>query len=91
MFTDDALIFKDLLSRRITIRTDRNPHALSVAFPDFPYLGLWAKAGAPYVCIEPWLGCADTAGKHTTFADKEGVVSLPSLGKFDTSIIITVS
>ena len=91
MFTDDALIFKDLLSRRVTIRTDRNPHTLSVAFPDFPYLGLWAKVGAPYVCIEPWLGCADTAAKPTTFAGKEGVISLPSLGKFDTSIIITVS
>jgi galactose mutarotase-like enzyme len=91
MFSDDALIFKDLLSRRVTIRTDGNPHTLSVAFPDFPYLGLWAKVGAPYVCIEPWLGCADTAGKPTAFAGKEGVISLPSLGKFDTSIIITVS
>ncbi|MCW3126000.1 MAG: aldose 1-epimerase family protein [Bacteroidetes bacterium] len=91
IFADDALIFKDLQSRKVTIKTAKNPHTLSVSFHHFYYLGLWAKVNAPYVCIEPWYGCADTAGKPTTFDKKEGIVSLPSLGKFDASIVITVS
>ena len=91
MFDEDALIFKNLRSRQVTIRSDKHRHSLSVAFKHFKYLGLWAKPNAPYICIEPWQGCADTAGKHTNFAQKEGVLSLPSLGKFDRSIIISVS
>lgn len=91
MFADDALIFKDLKSRKISLKTDKNPRKLEMSYHNFDYLGLWAKVGAPYVCIEPWYGCADTAGKPTAFDKKEGVISLPSLGKFHASITITVS
>lgn len=73
LFNDDALIFKDLKSRKVTIRSEKNNHALSVDFKGFEYLGIWAKEGAQYVCIEPWLGCADTAGNPTDFNNKEGV------------------
>lgn len=82
MFKDDALIFKDLKSRKVTIANTSNARYLSVAYPDFNYLGVWAKVNAPYVCIEPWLGCADTAGKLGEFAAKEGVIKLsPNAGK----------
>jgi galactose mutarotase-like enzyme len=91
MFANDAIIIKDLESRKVTIKSDKTPRSLSVSFHHFYYLGLWAKVNAPYVCIEPWYGCADTVDKPTTFDKKEGIVSLPSLGKFDASIIITVS
>lgn len=91
LFDDDALIFKNLKSRKVTIRSNKNPHTLSVAFKHFKYLGIWAKPNANYVCIEPWQGCADTMGKYTNFSQKEGVLSLPPLGKFDRSIIISVS
>jgi galactose mutarotase-like enzyme len=71
IFNEDALVFKHLQSRKVTIRSTKNPHSLSVAFAPFPYLGLWAKPAAPYVCIEPWLGCADTVGKPVSMAEKE--------------------
>jgi galactose mutarotase-like enzyme len=64
LFRDDALVFKDLKSHTATIRSKRNPHYVTVDFSAFKYLGLWAKVGAQYVCIEPWLGCADTAGNR---------------------------
>jgi galactose mutarotase-like enzyme len=91
MFADDAYIFKNLQSRKVTLRSAKNPHTLSVSFPDFHYLGLWAKVDAPYVCIEPWRGCADTAGHPTPFDRKEEIISLPPLGKFEASIVITIS
>lgn len=91
MFNRDAIIIKDLNSRKVTLASNKNDHRLSVEFPSFNYLGLWAKAGAPYVCIEPWLGCADTAGKPTAFRDKEGILSLAAEDKFQASIIITLS
>lgn len=88
MFDADAYIFKDLKSRRVTIRSSKNPHFLSVGFEGFNYLGLWAKTGAPYVCIEPWLGCADTAGKVTEYAEKEGVIKLNVGQKFNREITV---
>ena len=91
MFYKDAIILKDLHSRKVTIKSNKNPHKLSVEFPAFNYLGLWAKVNAPYVCIEPWLGCADTEGKQVEYRDKEGILSLAAGDKFHASIIMTIS
>lgn len=33
---------------------------IKVIFPTFPYLAIWKKEGAPFICIEPWMnksGC----------------------------------
>ncbi|MDB5281951.1 MAG: aldose epimerase, partial [Bacteroidota bacterium] len=90
MFKDDAIIFKDLKSRKVTIKGNGHEHYLSVDFGGFNYLGLWAKVGAPYVCIEPWLGCADTAGKPTDFAQKEGIISLKPTEEFEVSFTVEV-
>lgn len=91
MFADDAYIFKDLKSRKVTIKSALTPHSLSVSFPGFNYLGIWAKVNAPYVCIEPWLGCADTAGKPTDYKDKEGVLKLQVGEKLNREITIEAS
>lgn len=88
IFSDDAYIFKDLKSRKVTIKSKLTPHTLSVAFKGFDYLGIWAKVGAPYVCIEPWLGCADTAGKPTDFKDKEGVLKLRVGERLNREIVV---
>lgn len=88
MFSDDAYIFKDLKSRKVTIKSALSPHSLAVSFPGFDYLGIWAKMGAPYVCIEPWLGCADTAGKPTDYKNKEGVMKLAVGERFNRDIVI---
>lgn len=91
LFADDALIFKDLKSRKVSLRTNNHAHSLSVSFHDFNYLGVWAKVGAPYVCIEPWRGCADTDGKEKEFKEKEGVIALPAGDEFKISFEIEVN
>ena len=60
-------------------------------FNGFNYLGLWAKENAPYVCIEPWLGCADTAGAPKEFAQREGVIMLEQEEEFNPYYIIRMS
>lgn len=91
MFNDDAYIFKDLKSRKVSIKSALTPHSLTVSFPGFEYLGIWAKVGAPYVCIEPWLGCADTADKPTDFKDKEAVLKLGVGEKLNREIVVEAS
>src|SRR3546814_9829982 len=53
MFGHDALIWDDLNSRRLKWGAPGHP-LLDIAFPDTPWLGLWQKPGAHYLCIEPW-------------------------------------
>ncbi len=90
LFNSDALIFKDHTSRSVCIKSNLHSHWLKVTFDGFPYLGIWTKEGAPYVCIEPWFGCADTANQTTDFAAKEGIVALQPGKKFYAALQIEV-
>ncbi|WP_057936486.1 aldose 1-epimerase family protein [Algoriphagus resistens] len=76
LFDDDALIFKYLKSREVTLRHQSKGAILSVQFEDFEYLGIWAKPGAPFVCIEPWLGIGDSSDSNQQFEEKEGLLNL---------------
>jgi galactose mutarotase-like enzyme len=72
LFEDDVLIFDDLRSRSVTYGAQHGPR-LRVSFPDSPYLGLWSKPQAGFVCIEPWHGVADPQGFSGAFSAKQGV------------------
>jgi len=76
LFSQDALVFKNLQSRLISIKSDKHDLSLAVEFPHFNYLGIWAKPGADFVCIEPWLGCADKVGGPVDIKAKEGIIKL---------------
>ena len=91
LFDNDALVFKNLASRRATIRSYAHTHAVTVDYPAFPYLGIWAKPGAPFVCIEPWLGCADSEGQPKPIQEKEAVQHIDADKVFETSFSIEIS
>jgi galactose mutarotase-like enzyme len=72
LFEKDALIFKKLDSKSITVLENQKP-LLRVAFDDFPNLGIWTKSNAPFLCIEPWLGYSDTVHSTGNILEKEGI------------------
>ena len=72
LFENDALIFKKLESKAITIFENNIPF-LKVKFEGFPSLGIWTKQKAPYICIEPWFGYADTMTNSGELSEKEGI------------------
>lgn len=90
LFDQDALVFKNLESKQVTIRSHNHPHALKVSFPDFKSLGIWAKPGAPFVCIEPWLGYADKENFKGSIKEKEGIISLSAGHVFEASFTISI-
>lgn len=91
LFDADALVFKNLTSRKVAIRSNRHEHTVSVSYPAFPYLGLWAKPGASFVCIEPWLGCADSEGEPKPIQQKEAIQHVDINGVFEAAFTIEVS
>ncbi|HLI92921.1 MAG TPA: aldose 1-epimerase family protein [Puia sp.] len=85
LFQKDALVFKQLVSTGVTLRSGRTPRGLRIDFPGFPYLGIWDAPGADFVCIEPWCGIADSVGSDQQLATKEGINRLESGAVFERS------
>jgi galactose mutarotase-like enzyme/uroporphyrinogen-III synthase len=76
IFAKDALIFKNLKSKTIALKSKNHSVALKMDISEFEYLGLWAKPNAPFICIEPWLGISDSINTKQDFTQKEGIQRL---------------
>lgn len=55
LFEDQAIVFDQINSRSLRYHADAGPE-LQIDFPDCPYLALWMRPGASYICVEPWQG-----------------------------------
>ena len=90
LFKDDALVFDDLNSNKMTIKSKNNNKSLEIDFSGIPYMAVWApKDGAPFVCIEPWFGHADYYDFNKEFSEKEGINSLEIGEKFNFAYKVT--
>ena len=76
LFYEDALVFKELVSKSILILSDKTSHGLKLNFKGFPYLGIWSAKDADFVCIEPWCGIADSVNASGELSEKEGINTL---------------
>lgn len=72
LFEKDALVFKQLKSNEVVLKNKENA-ILKVNYDHFPYLGIWTKQNAPFICIEPWCGLADSSNHNGNFEEKEGI------------------
>lgn len=76
LFAKDAIVLKYLSSETITLRSDFAHRGLTMKIKGFPFLGIWAAPNAPFVCIEPWCGIADSQFHNQQLTEKEGIISL---------------
>lgn len=83
IFNEDALIFSDVKSENIILHSDLHSRSVKFNTGASPYLGIWAKPGAPYVCIEPWFGINDSYEKKNDFSQKTGIMKLPQDSSFN--------
>ncbi|WP_294960428.1 aldose 1-epimerase family protein [uncultured Flavobacterium sp.] len=89
LFKNDALIFKTLESKSLTILNNSKPY-VKVEYNDFPSLGIWTKENAPFICIEPWLGYSDTDENSGDLYKKEGILTLDENKTFSAKFSITI-
>lgn len=90
LFDKDALIFKNLRSRKVTLKSKKSAQRVTVDYPDFNYLGVWAKPGASFVCIEPWLGIADSYDTDQNLTTKEGILTLEAGKSFEATYTVRI-
>ena len=74
----DTLIFEGLRSRSVALRSRKSGRGVRVSFDGFPMLAFWTMPGkkAPYLCIEPWHGCAAGTAEGPEFTDKAHCIVL---------------
>ncbi len=73
-FSIDALIFKKCVkSTSVQLRHRKTGRGVQVDFEGFPYLLIWTKVGAPFLCIEPWCGITDVPDTDGNLVTKEGI------------------
>lgn len=72
----DTIIFQGLRSQSVTLRHKETGRGVSLDFRGFPMIAFWTKPGAPFLCMEPWHGCAAYTGESGRFRDKPHVLTL---------------
>lgn len=73
IFSKDALILSGIKSKKLRIKGENE---IEFTFGDCPFLGIWAKPGAPYVCLEPWYGVNDGREVKNDISEKRGIQHL---------------
>ena len=77
IFENDAIIMKNIKSNKVTLyNKNTSKRLLEFDFTGFPYLALWSKIGAPFVCIEPWHNTTDRVNSNGKFEEKENILKL---------------
>ena len=70
-------------SEYVTLTSDNHNRKIRFNLGGAPYLGIWAKPGAPYVCIEPWYGLNDTPERKADLSLKTGINALSEKEEFN--------
>lgn len=77
-FEVDALVFKDLKSRSVTLRHRPTGREITIDFPEKDYFLMWHKYMSRYICLEPWGGIPSYVDEEQDLAKKEGMRRLPA-------------
>jgi galactose mutarotase-like enzyme len=85
LFKNDALFLSGYKSPFITLKSPRHSRELRFDFGKAPFLGIWAKPSAPYVCIEPWYGINDSYSKNNDISETRGIQKLEATQSFQFS------
>ena len=90
LFANDALIFKNVISNRIFLKSTKTAAFVEIYYQDAPHLGIWTKIGAPFICIEPWYGMPDDDGHDGSIENKYGIITLDAHSDFAWTHTITI-
>ena len=91
LFDDDAIVLSGM-ARSVTLESVHGGHAVTVSYPDMPYLGIWhwPRTDAPYVCIEPWRSLPAKKDEITVFEEQKDLVRLEAGAAYTNTWTISV-
>lgn len=72
----DTLVFRGLQSKTVSLLHRETGKGIQLDFHEFPAVGFWTKPDAPYLCMEPWHGCAGLVEDSDRMEDKPYLINL---------------
>ena len=73
LFAKDALVVDNgQIEEAWLCHKDGTPY-VGVRSAGFPNYGIWSVEGAPFVCLEPWMGRCDNVGFNAELSEKPNV------------------
>jgi len=91
IFDHDALILSDLNSSSLILKSKNSKDNIKFSFDDFPFLGIWSKPNAPYICLEPWAGLPDFDDSNQQWLSKIGNFKLEENNTHYASYTISIN
>lgn len=90
IFSQDALIYATNGSTKLTLEAQNSASKVVVSYDQMPFVGLWSPfpQKAPFVCLEPWHGLADTIDSKGELTQKFGINQLAPNCDFECSYTI---
>lgn len=92
IFSQDALIYATTGPTKLTLEAQNSASKVVVSYDQMPFVGLWSPfpKKAPFVCLEPWQGLADTIDSKGELTQKLGINQLEPNRDFECSYTIHV-
>lgn len=91
LFVDDAIVLENPQIRQMTLESPDSPRSICVRFSPVTWAGIWSVPGAPFVCLEPWVGVASRVGDSSELARKEAMLTLWPGGTFPYRMSIAIT
>lgn len=89
LFDQDALVFEHSQIQAVSLCSSKSKHRVEMRCDNWPYFGIWSKKGpAPFVCLEPWYGIADSVKSTQQLAEKQGLIALPGFDRFECAMSV---
>ena len=91
-FKVDALVFRNLNSRKVQLRNKSGNRKIDVEFKGSDYLLFWTvpDGRGKYICIEPWCGIQDGIDSDYDIVNKEVIIPLKPSETHRVSHTITI-
>ena len=89
-FDEGALIFDNSQITKAGITLPDGTPYVEISCEGFPNFGIWSAIGAPFVCLEPWMGRCDNTGYEGELSQKPNINTLKPAEVFDKSYMISI-
>lgn len=91
LFAKDALVVDNgQIEEAWLCHKDGTPY-VGVRSAGFPNYGIWSVEGAPFVCLEPWMGRCDNVGFNAELSEKPNINKVEAGEKFIKDYTIVVA
>lgn len=92
LFDRDAVVLTGM-PEQLTIRTEKDAHAVTVSYPNIPYVGLWqtAHADAPFLCVEPWCTLPARSGITEDLEKQPSLLAVKAGGEYRCSWSVAIA